>query len=182
VAWDPKLFHWISARLWYGQGLLWPFVWPTGHTAWLAVSILVVLAHPPTLLCGTHYIAGCVQKDLSKPDSPAGSYIYVYVSVIIAIDTLFLLQFLHGYKSRNMHICIYAWSDFQNQVTCTCMHMFVVTYSNYVINWFYNLFRKKLFNEVQDFIHFNVSLSLLLSSIIFIVGNEATNDTSVSIF
>ena len=39
-----------------------------------------------------------------------------------------------------------------------------------------------MFNEVKDFIHFNVSLSLLLSSIIFIVGIEATSEGSVSIF
>ena len=43
------------------------------------------------------------------------------------------------------------------------------------------LLRKKLFNEVKDFIHFNVSLSLLLSSVIFIIGNGIMDDSSVSI-
>lgn len=45
----------------------------------------------------------------------------------------------------------------------------------------YDLFRK-VFNHVKDFIHFNVSLSLLLSTIIFVIGNEAINEGSVRIF
>jgi len=34
VAWGPFLLHCTSA--W--SGLLWPSVWPTVHTTWLAVS------------------------------------------------------------------------------------------------------------------------------------------------
>ena len=42
------------------------------------------------------------------------------------------------------------------------------------------LLRKKIFNKVKDFIHFNVSLSLLMSLILFIVGNEVMDDSNVS--
>ena len=43
------------------------------------------------------------------------------------------------------------------------------------------LFRKKLFSDTKDFIHFNITLSLLLSLIIFTVGFEIRDESSVSI-
>ena len=51
--------------------------------------------------------------------------------------------------------------------------------SRYIL--LYIFLRKKSFNKVKDFIHFNVSLSLFMSLIIFIIGNEATSEGNVRI-
>ena len=41
--------------------------------------------------------------------------------------------------------------------------------------------RSKIFDGVQDFVHFNLSLSLTLGLITFVSGIEAANNTDVSI-
>jgi len=46
VACGLKLFHLMSGLLMVWSGLLWPFVWPTVHTTWLAVFIGII--NPPT--------------------------------------------------------------------------------------------------------------------------------------
>jgi len=84
VACDPKLFHWMPAWLmvWSGtQGLLWPSVWPTRHTTWLAVP--TGSTNPPTpstlptysLIHSTRDIAGCVQNvSQNQPVQPVAIY------------------------------------------------------------------------------------------------------------
>ena len=44
----------------------------------------------------------------------------------------------------------------------------------------FSIHRKSIFNHIQCFIHFNLSLSLLLGLIIFVAGIEAANDSEVS--
>jgi len=60
VARSPNCSTECLLGLWYGQGLLWPFVWPTGHTAWLAVSTSVAngLGHPGYPGRPGHFFAG----------------------------------------------------------------------------------------------------------------------------
>ena len=41
-------------------------------------------------------------------------------------------------------------------------------------------FRKRIFNKIQHFVHFNLSLSLLMGLIVFVAGIEAANDNEVS--
>jgi len=65
----------LSAQLVVWPGLLWLFVWPTGHAAWSAVSTSSANSLPThPLIHGTCDIAGCVQK-VSKPATPTSSYI-----------------------------------------------------------------------------------------------------------
>jgi len=73
----PKLFCWMSAWLWYGQGLQWSSVWPAG------LCLLAVLTHPPTpstfptppLICSTCDIADCVQNvSQNQPVQPVAMY------------------------------------------------------------------------------------------------------------
>ena len=42
-----------------------------------------------------------------------------------------------------------------------------------------NACRGKVFNEIQDFIHFNLSLSLTMGLITFVSGIETANDNDV---
>ena len=62
--------------------------------------------------------------------------------------------------------------------TCGCQLHTYVCMSHVILILF--LLRKKIYNKVKDFIHFNVSLSLLMSLILFIVGNEVMDDSNVS--
>jgi len=75
----------ISKHLgsWYSQGLLWPFIWPAGHTTWLAMSTDSVNPpiHPPTpYMWHLWYCTNCrlCSKHLSKNQPVA-----IYVAIVL---------------------------------------------------------------------------------------------------
>jgi len=44
-----------------------------------------------------------------------------------------------------------------------------------------SLYRRKIFDQIQDFVHFNISLGLLLGLYMFVFGVELAKDDDVRI-
>ena len=74
VAWVPFCSTVCLLGSWYGQGLLWPSVWPAWHTVSTDSVNPPPLIHPPPYMRHLWHCRLC-SKCLSKPDSPTSSSI-----------------------------------------------------------------------------------------------------------